>query len=143
MRAFGWMAIAVVTACGGGGTTEDTDGNTTRPTGNNDQGICDGLPEFDIEGMNCDQLTSAFTQVVDAYYECETKNDCQAVRVQCEHWGALGCYYPVNTCFQDMAAFNAEAGPCAETGGQAGICKCGGAPDVDCVNGQCVFDYNF
>lgn len=148
MRLAGLTLLALV-GCGGNGSSES--GTDFVPTfeqnANHNSGACEDVPTFDISAMHddCEALGQAFDDTVDAANECETASDCKVWRPQCEHWSAVGCYYSVNKCLDDglLAEFNANTPGCWIQIGQAGICECGAAPDVECINGHCSFFYDY
>lgn len=144
---FGLITLLAAFGCGGANTntTESTDSDvqTFNEIREEQEGACADVPEYDFDGMDCDGLTDAFNAIVDAASECEEKSDCTLVHPQCETWNEVFCYYPVNVCLDQtvIAAINANAGNCI-SGTEEG-CQCTGAPKVDCVNGRCLFVYDF
>jgi len=131
MRSFIWAALLCV-ACDGGSSANDGDDPTegTTPIA----GLCDDIPQFDLEGFACEQIVSAFEQTVDAARACNQASDCHAESGQCDRFDSL-CYYAVNSCV-DSATVSSFATPWAPC--QADDqCTCSGVPEVDCIDGEC------
>lgn len=128
----------VLAACGGDGSADTADTDTDGTTSPVD--LCDGIPSFDLDGLTCEQLADAMMDTVDAADRCTTKDDCQVLRAECEHWVQVGCHYVANTCLENdlWNEFNAKASGCA-VGGM--VCECGSPPDAECVSGKCQFVY--
>ncbi|MBX2800742.1 MAG: hypothetical protein KTR31_23880 [Myxococcales bacterium] len=146
-----FVVIALLVACGG----ETTDGPTTTDETEVefDQSLCE-FPYFDLDGMNCDQIESAFTQTVGFAEDCNRSEDCQVISGNCESGGftAAGCWYAVNMCDQsppgypdvqpsygwvEVGRFQRawRAGSCEQP--NTGCSGCDARPDVDCIEGKC------
>ena len=137
MRLFALTVLLV--GCGGdsdGGTdTLDTDGGTAAGD------PCEDVPEFDIDGLSCEQLGTAYESILDASDVCSTAGDCKAVRASCEHWNAVNCWYVANDCADDVLDdFDSASAGCIYGTNQ---CTCTAAPAVDCISGKCQFVYSY
>ena len=153
MRTWNLMT-AFLLACSGsdtGGDTnnnggDDDDGNVPPINGGDDDdgGLgCDQIPEFNTDGMDCEELGAAMVATIDAALQCNDANDCRAIKIQCEDWDDAFCYAIVNTCIgeRDLDQFHPS-----QNGQNCDVmvpnfpdndCQCHGAPAVDCVNGFC------
>lgn len=139
MRLAWFVLAAVAVGCSGGDKSTSESGS---PTGDDDDDDlpstpCDAVPYFDPDGMSCDELGSAWEQLIGSAKACETDDDCSIVKPACEHWAEVDCWYTYNKNCVDastLAAFSAEATEreCITSTGQVGVCKCGAAPDVLC-----------
>jgi hypothetical protein len=133
-----WLLLPLV-GCGGDGSSDDA--GTDAPDGTlpvTDTALCDGIPQFNLPGMGCDQIVSALFQTMDAARDCVTVDDCQAVSGQCTSFVDSTCWFPVNTCVDDgtVSQFAAEWSGCPTTNQG---CSCGAPPELDCVSGKCTF----
>ncbi|MCA9494100.1 MAG: hypothetical protein KC621_29435 [Myxococcales bacterium] len=137
MRTAAWWLPLLFVACSGGGTTDAAtdDTNDTDTTGGSTW-TCDP-PQYDLTGMTCSQLATAWTNTVRAAEYCDVKEDCVVLRPQCEHWGDVNCWYATNGSCVDgsvLAEFNTASASCAN--GQ--VCSCGAMPEADCLDHKCV-----
>ena len=138
MRTAAWWLPLLLVACSGGGTTDTTTDDTddTDTTGGSTW-TCDP-PQYDLAGLTCEQLGTAWTNTVRAADYCDVKEDCTILRAQCEHWNQVDCWYATNLSCVDgtvIAQFNAAAANC----GGDDVCSCGAMPEPDCINHACVF----
>ena len=146
MRLFASIVVLLLAGCNGDadtGADTDTDTDTDGPAG----GVCDDVPVFDLGGMSCAQLGTAFESTMDASDICAEKKDCDAIRAPCESWNAVSCWYVANDCADGVLSdFTAEiAGMSCEINATGAVnqCTCPAAPDVDCVSGNCQFVYSY
>ncbi|MEQ1565606.1 MAG: hypothetical protein ABMA64_08210 [Myxococcota bacterium] len=143
-----WLALGAA-GCGGKGGSDS--GSTA--SGDDDDAVsgdpCAEVLFFDTTGMGCDQLGSAFEQMMGSATTCDIDSDCAIVKPQCEDWVEVGCWYPYNrSCVEsaEIAKYNSAAATinCNPPIGSRGECECGAAPEVMCVEHRCcspVLDY--
>lgn len=135
------VLLGLLAACGGDDPSTDgavTDGGPTVPTTDTD--LCDGIPQFDLATMGCDQVVSGFEQTMSDARGCNTVEDCQVLDGQCESFVHAACWYPTNLCV-DQGTVSDFAGAWAgcPTEGSVGCSGCGGEPEVQCLNNKCAF----
>jgi hypothetical protein len=132
----GWVLALGMGGCSGG---KDTAGDSGAPT--DEPVVIDcALPQYELGELDCEELAYSFEQLTNYAADCNTDEDCQAVRPACEQWDAVECYYPVNYCFTAdlVSTYNAESGDCSSIGGQTFVgCTCGEEPPVVCVDHKC------
>lgn len=140
-----WPILCLLIACGGdggGGTDDDTDtdgGGTDLVTID-----CSAIPQFDLEGADCDGILSAYDQTVARATACNTVDDCQALYPGCSEGMVGACDVIVNYCLTqgDIDAFIDAYAPGCNTDGRqdcpnSGTCL---PPSYSCVNNTCVID---
>jgi hypothetical protein len=134
MRLVGVFVLGV--GCSGG-----KDGPVDSGEGQDEPVVIDcELPQYEIEGMDCEELAYSFEQLTNYAADCNADEDCQAIRPACEQWDAVECYYPVNSCFTTelLNTYNAQSSDCSNIGGQTFVgCTCGDEPKVICLDHKC------
>ncbi|HHO52747.1 MAG TPA: hypothetical protein ENK18_18195 [Deltaproteobacteria bacterium] len=136
-----WLGpLLVLAACGG----DDKDDPTPPDPGATDledtaiAGLCDGIRTYDLDGLGCDQLQSAYFQLLDDASACSGDGDCLSLDSRCAQLGGIGaCSMPANTCV-DQAGLDAIVSrwsPCFSAVGCPYDC---GPSTPACVGGRCV-----
>ena len=132
--------LALLVGCGGGGDGASADvGTDGTPTSPVDTALCDAIPQFELSGMTCDQIESAFSQTMSAARDCITSDDCKAVDGQCESFVDAACWYPVNPCVDSatVSSFASAWSGCPTQ--NLGCSGCPPEPEVQCLNNRCAF----
>ena len=121
--------------CGGDKNAADT-GSDTDAISSTPGEQCEGIPEYDLDGLGCDQVRDAFDTMTGAADRCDADADCLLLTPgSC----GLACEYVVNDCLEtgDLAEYITKANSCAEQQG----CTCGTAPEPRCVERRCELVY--
>lgn len=144
-----WFVIAALAAaCGGNGGTGPGDSSTdTTPGGTNGGLDCNALPQFDLDGMDCEELAAAYydQKGSEAAKHCETADDCHAFSSPCRYNDQIsGCFHVTNKCFttqmvSEYSALSQSVDCVVTTGIRVNACECDGAsaPEVQCLNNKC------
>lgn len=145
MRAW-CVVIGLLVGCGGNDDGTDLPDTDTDDPGGSPEERCDGIPTYDIVGMSCAQLGTAYENLLDDADRCTIDTNCQVIRAPCEHWNQVGCWYTANDCivsndsptdpseFPTLNEFGTESQGCATTQ----VCDCNGpTPTAVCEDGRC------
>ncbi|MBX2803729.1 MAG: hypothetical protein KTR31_38990 [Myxococcales bacterium] len=131
-----WVVILAAVGCGGGTDDTDTDTNTDAPTSEVD--LCADVRTYDVDGLGCNQMRSAYDGVLEGAAPCVTDDDCQVLNSGCEVLMINACYRAANTCIDqsDLQPVIQAWGNCLGMDKSACPKSCG-TPRAFCEYGVC------
>src|SRR4051812_4913841 len=98
MRAIGFWAALTLAGCSGKSGSDTGGGDDDDATTGDIVIDCSAIPQFTLDGMNCEQLASALEPVTSGSLDCNVDADCQPIPPGCQDWPEARCYYAANTC---------------------------------------------
>lgn len=132
-----WLGpFLVLTSCGG----QAPPTKTQAPLGGEDAvvaGLCDGIRSYDLDDLGCDQLQSAYFQLLEDASDCVLDTDCVALDSRCDQLGIVGaCHVAANVCVDQLSldAIVARWSPCFPAVGCPYDC---GPSTPACIGGRC------